>query len=245
MSKLIPGSVVVGYCRPRLVEGAFSESLLATVMRDGVDSGGRQHPRTIINVLPIKSSANVSAARNAIVEGFLASPGEWLWMLDTDMVFEPHTLGLLMAAADPVKAPIVGGLCFGLEADGSLYPTLYAILPDDASPVARYHAYPANELMRVDATGAACILMHRSVLEAIRERAGTDWSPVYPWYQEREHVSEKAQIRVSEDITFCLRAGACGFPVYVHTGIEIGHMKEQMLTAELYGRTQQPEEAPE
>jgi hypothetical protein len=50
---------------------------------------------------------------------------------------------------------------------------------------------------------------------------------------------------VSEDITFCLRAGACGFPVYVHTGIEIGHMKEQMLTAELYGRTQQPEEAPE
>jgi hypothetical protein len=31
---------------------------------------------------------------------------------------------------------------------------------------------------------------------------------------------------LSEDITFCLRAQACGFPIYVHTGIKTGHLKQ-------------------
>jgi hypothetical protein len=229
LTKLIPGSVVIGYCRPRLVEGAFSESLLATVTHDFATGSP-----AIVGVIPVKSSANVSAARNAIVQQFLAGPGEWLWMLDTDMVFPSDTLDKLLAAAHPVNAPIVGALCFGLDSDGSMYPTMYAVMPDDATPVARFTEYPDDELVQVDATGAACILIHRRVLEDVGERAGHSWSPVYPWFQEREHVTDVAQIRVSEDVTLCLRAAACGHPVHVHTGIPIGHMKEQMLTAAMY-----------
>lgn len=234
MSNLTPGSVAIGYCRPRLVEGMFAESLLATCIAD-LRSGSP----AIVGLIPVRSSCNVSAARNAIVEQFLASPAEWLWMIDTDMVFPLDTLDRLLAAAHPVHAPIVGGLCFGMDGDGSLYPTMYAILPDDATPVARFTDWPRDELVRVDATGAACILIHRTVLENIRERAGRDWSPVYPWFQEREHVTPAAQVRVSEDVTLCLRAAACGHPIHVHTGIEIGHMKEQLLTADLYQATRE------
>lgn len=238
-NKVKGGMVVIGYCHPGTVEAAFHESMLATILADVSAAGGP----AIGQIIPVRSSANVSAARNAIVRQFLAGPGEWLWMLDADMMFAPDTLDQLLAAAHPVHAPVVGGLCFGLDSDGSLYPTLYAILPDDVNPVGRYDQYPENELLRVDATGAACILIHRTVLENIRERAGHDWSPVFPWFQERDFVSAHAQTPVGEDVTFCLRAASCGHPVHVHTGIEIGHVKQQVLTAALYRRTRQVREA--
>jgi hypothetical protein len=41
-------------------------------------------------------------------------------------------------------------------------------------------------------------------------------------------------VQVGEDFTFCLRAGICGFPVHVHTGIHVGHNKSHVLTAEMY-----------
>src|SRR5229473_1277735 len=34
---------------------------------------------------------------------------------------------------------------------------------------------------------------------------------------------------MGEDLTFCLRAGAAGIPVHVHTGVKVGHMKTTML----------------
>jgi hypothetical protein len=30
-------------------------------------------------------------------------------------------------------------------------------------------------------------------------------------------------------LTFCLRAAAAGIPVHVHTGVQVGHIKPQML----------------
>lgn len=219
--------VVVGYCNPGSVHAAFHESLLNLMVYDAqttnriIGGGGR---------IAVQSSANISTARNDIVRQFLdESEADWLWMVDTDMTFAADTLELLLENADPDLAPIVGGLCFGID-DGWLFPTLYDLRPNEESPVVRYHTFPPNAMFQVAATGAACTLIHRTVLAKVREQSGSEFSQAYPWYQEREH----AGMRIGEDVTFCLRAGLCGFPIYVNTGVTLGHVKQHTLTLDGY-----------
>src|SRR5690606_34982673 len=61
-------------------------------------------------------------ARNKAVQLFLdEGRADWLFWIDTDMGFPPDTVDALMAAADPVERPMVGGLCFAqteVETDG-------------------------------------------------------------------------------------------------------------------------------
>ena len=40
--------------------------------------------------------------------------------------------------------------------------------------------------------------------------------------------------RKERGITFCLRALESGFKTFVHTGVEVGHHKSQLLTADLH-----------
>lgn len=232
------GKVIVGYCSPGEVRTEWHESLLNLLVYDSygarrvLDGGGR---------LGVTSSANIAQARNAIVKGFLEGEAEWLWMVDTDMVFPPETLELLLAQADPVKAPIVGGLCYGHEParGGRLFPTLYDIGgTPDAPQVLRYESYPPNAMFQVFATGAACLLVHRSALEAVRDYRsdGKSFSDVFPWFQETCFRAQDGRdvMQMSEDVTFCWRAAVCGLPVYVNTGVPVGHVKTRVLTEDLF-----------
>lgn len=227
------GKVVVAYCHPGQVTGEFHESLVNLLVYDMahekriVGGGGR---------LGFRSSANISSARNAMCEKMLAeSDAEWLWMVDTDMVFDPDTLDRLLAEADADKAPIVGGLCFGQE-EQLLFPTMYDLTgeSEDTLQFIRYQQWPENTMFQVFATGAACLLIHRRVLEVVRDYEHPDgrvgFSPVFPWFQEREFNGGP----MGEDVTFCFRAGMAGLPVHVHTGVTLGHVKSMQLTAEKY-----------
>lgn len=218
--------VVACYVHPNEVSAYFMDSW------DNLRSYDNGHNKHLVARLSMVSSANISGARNDIVRGFLEHypDADWLWWLDADMVFEPDTLDQLLTNADPVKAPIVGGLCFGMS-EGLLFPTLYQLQKDEAdekrTAMARYHDYPPNAMFQVSATGSACILIHRTVLEAVRDR---EFNASYPWYQETELSGRPC----SEDITFCIRAALLGFPTYVDTGVPIGHHKSQILTEDLY-----------
>lgn len=224
------GKVVIGYCSPGEVRAEWHESVLSLV---AADSG-----RRIAGWVGVVSSANIAGARNKIVEQFLGSPHEWLLMVDTDMVFEPEAFERLLSAADPQRAPILGGLCFGHE-DGRLFPTLYDLggTPEDPQ-VLRYGAYPLETVFQVFATGAAFLLVHRSALERIRDfrQDGRPFSRVFPWFQETtfRDVNGNDLMPMSEDVTFCWRAGVSGLPVHVHTGARVGHVKTSVLTEQTY-----------
>jgi hypothetical protein len=91
-------------------------------------------------------------------------------------------------------------------------------------------------MVQVAATGAACLLVHRSVFERMLTfehpaRPGhLGFNDAYPFFQESQHGGRP----VSEDITFCWRAGLMEVPVYVNTGVQIGHIKDRVLTAETF-----------
>jgi hypothetical protein len=64
----------------------------------------------------------------------------------------------------------------------------------------------------------------------VEKVGGEKFNAVYPWFQETELGGE----RCGEDVTFCLRAARCGFPIYVHTGVPVGHQKTQVLNIDAY-----------
>lgn len=218
------GTVALGYCHGLEVAAGFANSLASLLIYEltGPDQRLRQF-------LPTYAGVNVSNGRNDIVRAFLAGDCEWLWMVDSDMTFVRDTLAKLMSVADPTRTPVVGGLAFGVN-DGKLFPTLYDILPhpETGKPgTVRYDSYPRNRLMPVVATGAACLLIHRSALEAMAE-AG--YNRTFPWFQETEFNGAPC----GEDMTFCFRLAKLGIPVHVHTGIPVGHQKAYVLSEAMY-----------
>lgn len=230
--------VVVSYVRTAHVHGIFTECLMDLMMYDFathrriVEGGGR---------LSYESGANVSGPRNEVVRKFLEyGKADWLFIIDTDMVFPPDTVERLLEYADPDKAPIVGGLCFGLNDQGGTVPTLYGLMGDPDDPanldVTRFDEWPVDTMFQVVATGAACLVVHKSVFEKMRDfqhpnRPGkTGFNDAYPWFQELEHDGRP----VSEDIAFCWRAGMLQIPVYVNTAVQIGHVKDRILSAQSY-----------
>ena len=209
---------VIGYVTGGWNRHEFTSSLLGICLegKTPVDA-----------VLVLESGPNISTARNKLCADFLARPGspDWLFMADTDMVLGPDTVDRLIAAADPVDVPVLGGLCWSLDG-GKRVPTMYELVQKDAGVLAftRPARWPDSAVMRVSATGAACLLIHRSALERVRLHAG---DVAAPWF--RETAIGAPLSLMGEDMTFCLRCAAAGIPVHVHTGVKAGHMKTTML----------------
>ena len=208
---------VIGYVHGGTVRAEFCASLLAACM---------EGPVPVDAVLAVGSGPNISHARNMVARKFLEDPRQppWLFMCDTDMVFGPDVIGRLVKAADPVARPVVGALCYSQNTDGGdPYPTMYELAERDGQlAFVRYAKWRDGAVVRVTATGAAALLIHRTALEAVEKHAG---DAAAPWFRE----SPVGTALVGEDLTFCLRLGAAGIPVHVHTGARCGHMKTTML----------------
>lgn len=223
--------VVVSWLFPDQVSGHFMISMLNMLNYDLHVAGGRiQNGGT---VFPVTSGANITTARNKQVSGFLDdSDADWLLIVDSDMTFPPDALETLIVNADPVEAPIVGGLCFGVRDDSrglEYWPTMYQFdVVDDELLSYRIKSWEPDSMFPVHATGAAFILIHRTVLESMRVKFA-ERAP-WIWFEEQNHNGRPW----GEDMTFCLRAIQCGFPIYVHTGVHIGHMKTRKVTVDTY-----------
>jgi GT2 family glycosyltransferase len=162
----------------------------------------------------------VALARNNLVANFLnRNREEWLWCVDTDIVFAPNTIDQLMKAADPVERPVVSALYYTIM-NGAKTATIYQDSPETEGTFDHPKDFPADELIEVGGTGAGCLLIHRSVLRQIYMDAQGDKC----WF--REMVLNGRDI--GEDLSFSIRAREAGYPVHIHTGIQVGHVKPVM-----------------
>lgn len=217
-------SVCLAYVHDLEVAYSFHDSLVNLLLFDA-SSSGRVMAGGYTAVRCARSSDLVEA-RNQAAEAFLARPAEWLFFVDTDMGFAPDTIERLLAAADPVNRPIVGALCFAqreTEQDGmSGYrtsPRVTILDWVDTGQGPRFmgrSSYPVNTVVKCAGTGAACVLIHRSVLERIRDEHGPAWFDRVPGPDGK---------LLGEDVSFCVRAGAQDIPIHVHTGVRTTHLK--------------------
>lgn len=195
-----------------------AEFMMATIQ---TLSGGKSR---IGHITDVHSGPQLTFARNRIASEFLKSPYEWLWMVDSDIQFTPRTLAALMEHADADERPIVGALCFVSDGNDVL-PTMYAAKPKADGTFGglfQLTDWPVNELLRLDATGCGCILIHRSVFDRLSKANPDDdglW--FFEMIVDRHHYGE--------DMAFCLRAGMAGIPIHVHTGIQAAHIKDIRL----------------
>lgn len=239
------GAVTVGYLHGHGVSYSWHRSMiemtawdLANHMR--VWRGGYVAMRC--------DTGEIVKGRNEAAAEFLAQgSAEWLWMVDTDMGFAPDTIDRLVAAADPDKRPIVGALCFSqreVDQDGMggwntlATPTVFDWAHDgDKQGFAVRWDYPPDTLVACDGTGMACALIHRSVLERIRDAQtptpGGGTAPAGPvWFNRVPNMTTGQMI--SEDLSFCVRVRALGIPVHVHTGVRTTHHKPVWVGEDLY-----------
>lgn len=226
------GSVLAAYVHPATeIQHSFHVSLMAVVNYDAA-----HHMRLFGETGPLMMRCGTGGlvdARNKIVAHFLdQSSAEWLWMVDTDMGFPANVVDLLVDAADPVDRPVVGALCFAMrQGDPDGYggyvtypvPTIYGWGTDVSGHSGFVVAsdYPRDELVQVNATGAACLLIHRTAAEKIRAAGGGDC-----WFDPVRYPDGRW---LSEDLSFCWRLGREQIPVHVHTGIRTTHAKTVWL----------------
>lgn len=172
---------------------------------------GKFVSRSIIqgNILPLQ--------RNAAVQRMA---GDWLMFIDDDMVWKPEAIAQLVASRDEVDADIMGGLCFRRSAP--YQPTMFM----RESPTSGAYNYLEDwdtDVVEVDATGMAFVIIHKRVFEMIIG------SPMPP-YAVRARMNPTEFFRwtglFGEDLQFCQDAKAAGARIFVDTRVEIGHISE-------------------
>lgn len=222
-------NIMIGWLCPGDVTNAFASSLASTLIGDT--------QRRITGRVSLQSSPRIAQTRTEMVDMFLSTKCEWLLMVDADMSWSYEAFEKLCRAADKDKRPIMGGLCFGGGRDTEklhIFPTLYNIQEIDGELDSRVmEEYPRDRVIEVSATGAAFLMVHRSVFIRMQNLYGQN-NP-FPWFMETV-VRGKP---LGEDITFCVRATSAGFKVHVHTGVKIGHEKRYLLTEELFDKNRE------
>lgn len=181
----------------------------------------------------VAGTMGVAAGRNEIARAFLASDAEWLFMIDADMGFARDTVDRMVLSAIENQTMILGALCFAQKQDNDLapapfygnrfriQPTLYAYteVPGTAEKGFRsITKYRRNAYQKVGATGAACLLINRTVLEGVEDNP---FNPITV----PGAGGNGTDRTFSEDLSFCIRASAEDFTIGVDTSIQTTHHK--------------------
>lgn len=246
-------SIVLAYLTRGSVEAPFMESVLRSYEHDRYAGPGRF--TSPVWRISIRSGVNVSKSRCKAVRQFLDTGAEWLWMVDDDMVWaQPDAHERLLASIDRVCAArpelepwqvVMGGLCFAYAPDeDATYPTIFDRLEDG-----RFRRWtappPAGRVVQAAGTGAAFLIVHRRLLQAIDQSLGGVTQ--CPWFREHEQLIVTARDEageptaataywVSEDLWFCDQVARVGGRVFVDAGVDIGHKKPHLLTRAFHER---------
>src|SRR5215216_3640817 len=238
-SSPLADAVVVAYVHANDVAYSWHHSIVELL---GNDIQDKQRVWRAGYISMSHGTDGLADARNrAVVEFLRDNKAPWLLWIDTDMGFPPDVIEQLMAAADPVERPIVGGLAFTWrqgEPDGMggwdciATPTTFDWGHEgDAKGFVVNYDYAFDKVQQVAGTGSACVLIHRSVFEDILK----EFKPKGQlWY---DRVPNPAMGKVlGEDLSFCLRANAVGKTVWVDTGVKTTHKKTIWVSEVTYIR---------
>lgn len=206
--------VFVGFVHPHNVHWNFAASLLKL----------QQSMRFRTTILGIPSGPNISSPRNDVAATFLKTDDEWFLSVDTDIEFEPDHVSQLVAH----DLDIVGGTYFNKFGSD-----------DKPIPVCSVNTGPGKfghgdvlqidrGLVKVFGLGMGFTLVRREVMEKLGN------GPMWPFAElavtgaQLGAVDEAERNTIhmlSEDITFCARAQALKYSVWMDLDCKVKHHK--------------------
>lgn len=201
--------VVIGTPRGGMVTGVNHDSLMAF-----------QYDQLRVRAAEERQLAAVNAGQGLYIEDnrhFIARrflnehTAPWLLMVDSDIEFGADLLDQMLAAAHTSGAKVLAG-----NVPLDVFPNVAYLAMPQPGVFAPLKMLPPEKVFEVDAAATAIMLIHRDVLQAIREREGECW-----FYRHKVEVEDSGGypyrqfLNLGEDISFCLRARDAGFPPFV------------------------------
>jgi transcriptional regulator with XRE-family HTH domain len=182
----------------------------------------------------------IEDARNTLCTRFMKEKeSEYAIMIDVDMVLPvgdsavtnntyripipaPFSSYLFIDRILSHNKPLVGGLYFGRHSGGKAQ-YAEAFESDIEDQNAHRLIRPGLKATRWVATGAMCV--HRSVFQAIQDAAPEKFPDIIPQRPDQPWAYfRRLGPQIGEDVSFCMRATACGIQPYVDTGLICGHV---------------------
>ena len=205
-------TVSIAWCDNGMVDGKFMQGVTDVMLHSGVKFA-----------TTLRSQGNqIARQRDKVINYWYDNnKSDWLFWVDSDVVISPDTFNILWQSKDAKERPIVSGVYFTTDQPEeplmTPLPTLFNFVnSEDTVGVTRIHPMPKNQLIKIGAAGMGFVLMHRSVVDKIREVI-----PEGPLFSDIGHGKNF----LGEDIYFFALCDKAEIPVYAHTGATAPHMK--------------------
>ena len=213
--------LAIAWCDNGMVDGRFMQGVTDVMLHSGVE---------VVSTLRSQGNQIARQRDRVINHWYEGNKSDWLLWVDSDVVISPETFKLLWDNKDAVERPIVSGVYFTTDTPEQPLmdpqPTLFWFVADgDNVGINRIHPLPKDKLMKIGAAGMGFVLMHRSVVDRIREVL-----PDAPLFADIGHGAKF----MGEDIYFFALCDKADIPVYAHTGATVPHMKRFSFDVHYY-----------
>ena len=158
----------------------------------------------------------IYTSRDELAKKSIEMEADYIFWLDSDMVFAPETLEKLWENRD--KADILTGLYFRRVQPYT--PVLFDQLDidDKGCHWTDFKEIP-DEPFEVGGCGFGCVLMPTNIFFDVLSKFGAMFTPV---------------ASVGEDLSFCWRARQCGYKIACIPDVQLGHVGRYIITKEFY-----------
>lgn len=170
-------------------------------------------------MLSMKAGSLIYTARNDLATQSVKEDVDYVFWLDSDMVFAPDTLVRMLKTVQENDIDILTGLYFRRVPPFS--PVIFDrldIKPNGVCSFSSFETIP-DHLFEVGGCGFGCVLMTPEVFMSVLSRHGNMFSPIG---------------NNGEDVAFCWRARNCGYKIYCDPSIICGHVGHTVIDDQFY-----------
>ena len=169
-------------------------------------------------VLAMQMGSLIYTSRNNLATRAIQSEADYVFWMDSDMVFAPDTLVRMVDVLQKNKLDILTGLYFRRVQPFS--PVLFDMLEirDQRASWTSFQEIP-DGIFEVGGCGFGCVLMDTGVFIDVQSKFKQMFAPIG---------------NVGEDLSFCWRARECGYKIYCDPSIICGHVGYQIVDDKFY-----------
>jgi hypothetical protein len=165
--------------------------------------------------------------RQHLIDEWERTGHDWLLWVDSDVVINKEIVQLLWETADKDTKPVVCGIYFvSPNPNFPLMTPVPCVFTYDNGYNTPIHPLPANKVIQIDVAGLGLCLMHKSVIEKLKEPYKGIYFDVT--------ISKDEMENKGEDVSFFLKLKEQGIPVYAHTAALAQHIKRFVFDHNYY-----------